>query len=354
MKHILKIFQVKEPVLSDTDKQVLWERIEKIISGKQQEKVFLRSWTGIAATFAVLLSLAGGAYWFFRSQTVSPVDYISMLNETQTLQSNSISLILPDNEIVAIQDEHSDVVYDSDGQININSQPIKKDYNKSEGIILNTLVVPYGKTLSLTLNDGTKVWVNSGSTLIYPTVFEKNNREIFLTGEVFLDVAKDKTRPFTIKTNRMDINVLGTKFNVSAYNDDPVQSVVLVSGAVSVKNKSRKEEDYVIRPGQMFSCDLTSNNVNIQEVDVNYYTSWIHQYLLLQSESLDRVLRKLEKHFNVPIQYQATDFASIYVSGKLDLNGSIENALDYIGITTPIRYQKNNNDGFNITLSTYK
>jgi hypothetical protein len=239
LKNIKQRLQVKEPVLSDADKQILWEKIEKIIQGEQRKKMLLRRWTGLAATVAILLSLAGGAYLFTRNQMLDSIDYISMLDEAQSLQSESVSLILPDSQVVAIQDDHSDVVYDHNGQINVNSKPIKGTYSKNSGMALNTLVVPYGKTLSLTLNDETKVRVNSGTTLIYPTVFENNKREIYLTGEIYLDVAKDEARPFIIKTNQMDVNVLGTKLDVSAYSDDPVQSVVLVSGACCIKNKTR-------------------------------------------------------------------------------------------------------------------
>ena len=355
MKNILQRLQVKEPDLPAADKQELWERIEKIIRSRQYEKkTLLRRWMGIAATIIILLTLGGSAVWYFftRNQTYTNIDYVSMLDDAQAMQSKSISLILSNNQTVDIPDDHSNVAYDQQGQVNVNSKPIEETGNKSDGMALNTLIVPYGKTLSLTLNDGSKVWVNSGSKLIYPSVFEKTKREIFLAGEIFLDVTKDETRPFIIKTNRMDVNVLGTKLNVSACNDEPVHSVVLVSGAVSVKSSALKG-DYAIRPGQMLSYGVTSNQVDIQEVNVDHYTSWIHGYLLLQSESLDRVLRKLEKHFNCPLHYQVADLASIYVSGKLDMKGTIENALDYISTAVPISYQMSAN-GVNIEPVSHK
>ena len=350
LKNIIQKLRVKEPELSAADKQALWAKIEEITrQRRQQEKKMLwRRRMGIAATITILLALAGSAslYLFTRNQTTVAIDYVSMLDDAN-LQSESISLILSNNQTVDIPDDHSNVTYDQTGQVNVNSKPIEETGNKGAGAALNTLIVPYGKTLSLTLNDGTKVWVNSGSTLIYPSVFEKKQREIYLTGEIYLDVIKDEERPFIIKTNLMDVNVLGTKLNVSACSDDPVHSVVLVTGAVSVKSNALKG-DYSIYPGQMFSYGVTSSQVDIREVNVEHYTSWIHGYLLLQSENLDFVLRRLEKHFNIPIHYQAADFASTYMSGKLDLKGTIENALDYISTAASIHYQINDNGAVSI------
>jgi ferric-dicitrate binding protein FerR (iron transport regulator) len=160
-------------------------------------------------------------------------------------------------------------------------------------------------------------------------------------GEAYLDVAKNKDCPFIIRTNYMDVNVLGTELNVSAYQDESTQSVVLVSGAVSVNNKVR-ENAHNISPNQMFSYSTISNGIDVRKVDVNNYISWIHGYLLLDSESLNLVLQKLERHFNISFIYNAKDFENIFVSGKLDLSGTPENVLKYICIAAPVSYRVDN------------
>jgi ferric-dicitrate binding protein FerR (iron transport regulator) len=254
------------------------------------------------------------------------------------VQSGDISLILSNNKVVNIQKDSLRVVYDNKGRINVDSEEIEGVGNGKPS--LNQLIVPYGKITFLTLSDGTKIWVNSGTKLIYPTVFDENKREIYLVGEVYLDVTKDEARPFVIKTNHMDVNVLGTKLNVSTYNDVNAQSVVLVSGAVNIKSKELKGS-YKIYPSQMFSYDIASGKADIQKVDADNHVSWIHGYLMLESESLDLVLQKLERYFNISFIYDAKSFNDIRVSGKLDLKGTPENALKYIGITVPISYKKN-------------
>lgn len=339
LKNIIKNIKIEEPTLSTDEKKLIWEKIEQNIGReKVKKKLFLRRWVQVASVAAVVLLLAGGYFYISTNKTEIELDYASMLDNSQIVQSGDISLVLSNNKVVNIQKDSSQVVYDDKGRINVDSEEIEGTENAKPS--LNQLIVPYGKTTFLTLCDGTKIWVNSGTKLVYPTVFGDSKREIYLVGEVYLDVTKDEDRPFIIKTNHIDVNVLGTKLNVSAYNDANAQSVVLVSGAVNIKSKELKG-NYKIYPSQMFSYDIASSKADIQKVDVDNYVSWIHGYLMLESESLDLVLQKLERYFNISFIYDSKALNNIRVSGKLDLKGTPENALKYIGITAPISYKIN-------------
>lgn len=339
LKDIIKKIKIEEPALSVDEKKLIWERIERNIGrDKMEKRSVLRRWMQVASVAAIVLLLVGGYFYVSSNKTEIEVDYASMLDDNQTAQSGDISLILSNNKVVNIRKDSSQVVYDDKGRINVDSEEIKGAENGKPS--LNQMIVPYGKTTFLTLSDGTKIWVNSGTKLIYPTVFDEDKREIYLVGEVYLDVTKDEDRPFIIKTNHMDVKVLGTKLNVLAYNDANAQSVVLVSGAVNIKSKELKGS-YKIYPSQMFSYDIASSKADIQKVDVDNYVSWIHGYLMLESESLDLVLQKLERYFNISFIYDSKNFSNIRVSGKLDLKGTPENALKYIGITAPISYKIN-------------
>ncbi|MFV0588044.1 FecR family protein, partial [Bacteroides reticulotermitis] len=339
LKDIIKNIKIEEPTLSTDEKKLIWATIEQNINkGKVKKKFFLRRWVQAASVAAIVLLLSGGYFYVSTNKTEIELDYASMLDDHQPTQSGDISLILSDDKVVNIKNDSSEVVYDNKGRINVDSEEIKGTENAKSA--LNQLIVPYGKTTFLTLSDGTKIWVNSGTKLIYPTVFNDSKREIYLVGEVYLDVTRDESRPFVIKTNHIDVNVLGTKLNVSAYNDADAQSVVLVSGAVNIKSKEL-EGNYKIYPSQMFSYDTSSSKADIQKVDVDNYVSWIHGYLMLQSESLDLVLQKLERYFNVPFIYDSKGLKNIRVSGKLDLKGTPEEALQNIGVTAPIGYKTN-------------
>lgn len=345
LKNTINRLKIKEPILSQEDKITIWSNIEKnTLKHKARKRPTNRIWIQMASIAASIALFAGGYYFFVKGQhqMIEP-DYTSIISDNeQFIHADDIILTLPDNKKVAV--DSSNIVYNKDGTANIHAQ--KGETETIDKLQLNQLAVPYGKTASLTLSDGTKMWVNSGSKVIYPSVFSKDKREIFVSGEVYLDVAKNPDHPFIVKTNHINVNVLGTQFNVSAYDNDASQSVVLVSGSVGVNSQELKGS-YNILPNQMLSYKTTLKEVNIQKVDVNNYISWIQGYLLLNSENLDSVLQKLERHYNLSLSYDQNTLKNIRVSGKLDLHRGIESVLEYIAITTPIKY---NIDGKNVKI----
>lgn len=352
LKDLIKNIKIIEPTLSPDEKKLILSKIRHDISSlKVNEKNTKKRWMQVAsAVAAALVGIFAGCYLLFYSDKAEiTVDYASMLDSIQTVQSGNISLILSNNKVVDIQKDSSQVVYDNRGRVNVDSEEIDGEDDKPS---LNQLIVPYGKSTSLTLSDGTKIWVNAGTKLIYPSVFTEKKREIYLIGEVYLDVIKDKNRPFVIKTSQMDVNVLGTQLNISAYNGQDKQSVVLVSGAVNIKSNKLKGL-YTLYPNQMFSYEIDSNKAGIEKVDVSNYVSWIHGYLMLKNENLDQLLQKLERYFNLTFIYDAKQFSNINVSGKLDLKGTPISILKYIAITTPISYTIND-DKIEIKIVNHK
>lgn len=337
LKNIIKRLEVKEEDLTSDEKRAIWNKIDASTINKKHPKKQINinnAWRRIASLAAAVVLIVI-SYWFITQYTPQSIDYKSIV-ENDEIQSENVTLILPNQKKIRIESDSSQVIYDNKGNVNVNSEQIED--TKSQSIQLNQLIVPFGKTSFLTLSDGTKVWVNSGSKIVYPSVFDKKKREIFVLGEVFLDVAKDDKCPFIIKTNYIDINVLGTTLNVSAYGNEPLQTVVLVTGSVSINNKDDNAR-YKIHPNQLYSYDLTSNEADIKTINVDNYISWVNGYLSLQYESLDKVLLKLDRHYNTTTTYNVSEIKNIRVSGKLDLKENIETVLNYISITAPIKYE---------------
>ncbi len=207
LKNIIKKFKIEEPALSADDKQVIWKNIQQGISRDKKRKTLWRRYMQVASVAVIAVLLSGGYLYVVNNSKQIEIDYASMLNDSIGMpSSNNISLILSNNKVVDIQRDSTNVIYDEEGRVNVDSEQIED--TETGKASLNQLIVPYGKMTSLTLSDGTKIWVNSGTKLIYPSVFEKNKREIFLVGEIYLDVVKNEKSPFIIKTNHMDVNVL--------------------------------------------------------------------------------------------------------------------------------------------------
>ncbi len=179
--------------------------------------------------------------------------------------------------------------------------------NTEKKQMYHKLMVPYGKKFELMLADGTKAYLNSGSSIKYPTHFlGKGDREVFLTGEAFFEVAKDKERPFVIYADAIGIEVLGTKFNVSSYPEDHTINTVLVEGSVSVfvkeEGKSNEKRTANLEPGHMATWNRDLNDISFEEVDVDMYVAWIGGKITFNHLAFKDIVKKLERHYNVSIQ----------------------------------------------------
>lgn len=338
MKNLFKNIKFQEPKLTSEKKKQIWDNIAKnTILKCTKKKSIKRTLFAISAVASVFAVIAINIHFYSSQNSENTIDYASYVSEINDadMTKGDVTLILSDKKQVSVSTDSTEVVYDSTGKIKVNSQELYTDEKDNES--MNQLVVPYGKTSFLTLSDGTKVWVNSGTKLVYPSVFNKNKRELYVQGEAYFDVAKNENQPFIIKTNQLDVTVKGTQLNISAYGNDSDQKVVLVSGKVIVSNKYTKSS-YDMVPNQLLSYSVASGEVDIKKVNVNEYITWKLGYLFLNSESLDNVINKINRHFNVNSQFNKNDLAQIRISGKLDMRVGLEEVLKYISTTAPINY----------------
>ncbi|BFP41996.1 DUF4974 domain-containing protein [Flavobacteriaceae bacterium GF1] len=206
-----------------------------------------------------------------------------------------------------------------------------------ETLVYNTLRVPYGKRFDLVLSDGTKVFLNAGTSLKYPVKFlPGKKREVFLSGEAFFDVEKDQEHPFIVNAHEMDIEVLGTKFVVSLYEEDASTSVVLVEGAVdlSIENTGKNT---LLTPGTMGVLDSGTTEIITKTVDTNFYTSWMDGVLIFRGQTFGAIAKKLERIYNVSIDNENTDFNNEVFNASFN-NESIENILIYFKDSYEMEY----------------
>ena len=200
------------------------------------------------------------------------------------------------------------------------------------------LVVPRGRRTSIKFSDGTVAWVNSGSKLVYPKSFTGKKREIFIEGEIYLEVTKDASKPFCVHSKKFDVVVLGTKFNINAYKEDTENSVVLVDGSVEVTTKSDFKQKLKPNQGLFF----VNESVKMEDVDASSYISWKDGILKVNGESLGSIFNKLSRFYNVTINYDQSLALEKY-RGKLELNDSIEFVLDNLSFTSQFNYVKDEN-----------
>lgn len=304
------------------------DRVEKSKRIPRRHRIY--GWS-ISAAAAIGLILAIG-WWNTRTEETTGLD-IALLNDTIAICSDEVTLIA-DNQAMNLKNDAS-LKYDTLGSSNIqqyalNAKAARTSSLKSE---MQQILVPDGKRADITFSDGTRIYINSGSKVIYPGTFEEHRREILVEGEVYLDVAKKKDCPFIVKTREFDIRVLGTSFNVCAYNDDEASSVVLVHGSVEVTTENKNKVR--LAPNQLM--DIKGNKTQVREVDVSEYISWKDNLLLLQQKPVGDVLKKLERYYGCKIRYDA-EIAVMALSGKLDLQADITDVMDNLCLSLSLHY----------------
>jgi len=348
LKMIFKHMKIEEEGLTEEDRRRLWLKIEASIKVQSTKRRKLTFFFRYAAAFLLLVLCSAFFFMLSNKQTDPPIDYVHVISDMEKLiteKSNNIILVLNNKEKIEIENNQAQVLYDGEGEIQVNSVIVKeKQRVKDIGKSLNQLYVPYGKTTHIVMNDGTKMWINSGTKVVYPLSFTEDKREIFVDGEVYLEVMENKNVPFIVKTGLLDIQVLGTSFNVSAYGSDERQSVVLASGSVSVKDMKGNRMS-TIHPNQKYTYEKSNNSFNLQEVNAQNYTEWRFGFLSLHKERLVNILKKIERFYDVQIDYTDTVGQSdnITVSGKLDLKEDIVETFRILSKTAPIDYSFRNN-----------
>ncbi len=322
--------------LEPQEKKRMWGEIkEKINLEKKNRKTYFNT-LKIAAGILIIFSLS---FLFYQSIKRDHEINYSEIKATESGLDNT-KVILADESKIELEQTESTIKYDEDGVLELNNEKVVDRENESGEIAMNQIIVPRGKRASISFSDGTKIILNSGSHAIYPVTFSDSKREIYVEGEAYLEVAKDKTKPFIVKTNSMSVRVLGTSFNIKAYVEDDEASVVLVEGSVEIKNKNKKTK---LSPNQLYKYNAqTKENKVTSDVNVMEYIGWKDGWLLCNSEELKSVFKKLEIYYDAQILINDPIIETYKTSGKLELKENIEDVLKIISITAPIKYSIDN------------
>lgn len=320
--------------LTETEYSLLLARIHDSSSQIESAKRLRRFIPyAAAACFALIIGIS----FFFMKSTPEKVNLLSdNIIVGENLDEKDIYLITDVGTTTFSQNVHV--------QVNENGSTVIQEVNGSKSTIIekgentmNKLVVPYGKRSQLKLSDGTKVWLNSGSTLEFPSVFTEETRTVNLTGEMYVEVVKDSQRPFFVNTPDMQVKVYGTIFNISTYRDNSPQSVVLVEGRVGIKTESEKEIFLV--PNEIFAYQ--NHTWNKREVDATKYISWKDGYIILDKTPIDEVLKQIERYYNLSFRIdEKLDLQSKTCTGKIYLSDNLDNIMTTISLLSSTGYSR--------------
>lgn len=299
----------------------------------ERHRLRLRMYSGAAA--ALLLILLVSSLYFFLQKTNQDKPNIASIGK---VMNNEHIQFISGNTIMELDNDASLVLSDKDQKAVIQTFQAQQEISLEENEI-NTLIVPYGKRSSLLLADGSRVNLNSGTKMTFPSRFSKGKREITVEGEIFIDVTKRKD-PFIIHTPHSEIIVYGTSFNVSSYIEDAKETVVLVEGSVEVKSNRNSVK---LQPNEM--AEIEENSILHKQVDASKYTGWINGYLLMERTPLDEVLKKIGRYYNVEFGFSPElELQNQTCSGKLFLSDNLTEVLESFAKLSFLQYNQSDKE----------
>jgi len=204
-------------------------------------------------------------------------------------------------------------------------------------LAFNEIIVPDGESAEVFLSDKTHVWLNSGTRLIYPAKFDGKTRDVELTGEAYFEVTHNPKNPFHVKTSQLTVEVLGTSFNVEAFDKTGDVNVTLVEGKVYLQDFAGKVLTE-LSPGENARFNIAQKEIYISNVDTDFFTSWKDGSLLFKEETLEEIVRKFERWYNVKVVFENEAIKQIRFTGTILKNKPIYQIFDIIKYTTGIEY----------------
>lgn len=212
-------------------------------------------------------------------------------------------------------------------------------WNKPTPVLYNQLEVPSGQQAKLTLSDGTKIWLNSKSKLLYPDHFSGLSREVLLEGEGYFEVTHNKRHPFIVKTSTLKVKVLGTSFNIASYNNDNDMKLTLVKGSVSMLDPATNQEIMRVKPNEMATFSKLNHHLSVKKVETDLYSSWRNGQFKFSKLSFEEISKRLSRNYNVTIIIHNKDLKATTFNGSFYNYEPLDEILEVLKTNTPFSYK---------------
>lgn len=352
-QNILRILKDSQDAISEDDICSIWQKIEHFYEEQlhhQKKVIRFRNFLRYAAILTLIITIAGIGYFNLKNNNSN---FQIAKSKSEIVEENAW-LVLSNGQEIDLKKKESTIQVDGIHKvIRINSDSVVSLPQSDKNQVAeryNEVVVPYGKKSVIVLEDGTKVWLNAGSRFAFPSHFTRNKREVFMKGEAYFVVTHNITKPFFVNINALTFKVLGTSFNITAYDMDKDIQTVLVEGKVAISGYSALnniEKETVMLPNQMAIFNKEGKSLVIKdEPNVEFYTAWIEGLLYFSKEDLSVIFNKLERYYNVKFIYDKSFPSDDMISGKLDLKESITELMVTLSDLVKISYKIENKNIF--------
>lgn len=333
--NILESLKTGNEVWKDQEqgRQIMETRWKTVKSHTIRKTVRWITWSKYAAVMLLFVSM--GIFWFVNEEkqevenvTVAKIEHGSMKAQLVLANGRKVDLVPETN--LQLEEEGGTRISTLDNMVKYSG--MDSLVGQSAEVKYNTLIVPRGGEFSLELADGTRVWLNTESKLRYPVAFTGEERRVEMEGEVYFEVAKNREKPFVVTVNGVDIRVLGTSFNVSAYQEDVVTT--LVTGKVQLK---KGDEQVVLLPNQQ--AIWSDDKFKVKQVDARNYVLWKEGVFYFEDVDLETILDDMARWYNVNIFYVNPTLKKMKFSVEIKRYEDINEILRRIEQTKRVKFE---------------
>ncbi len=291
----------------------------------------LRVWSIVAAVCVIL----AGVSWFWSKESEIPEPMVK--NTVIPAGGHEAVLTLANGEQFRLRGVATSIQQDDGSVADVSATSIayKADTSLHEVLLYNSLHVPRKGEFVLSLSDGSRIWLNSESTVEYPTRFLPGERKVRLRGEAYFQIARDTASPFVIETAQAQIQVLGTSFNLRAYEDEQVIWTTLVEGSVSM---SAGKQQMTLIPSEQGCIDVKTGSMSKKVVDVQIYAGWKDGRFVFECQTLEEIMRTLARWYDVEAVFQSERTRNIEFTGNLKRYSDFGQIISMLELACPAKF----------------
>ncbi|GGI23677.1 FecR family protein [Pedobacter mendelii] len=333
----LKFETSESEILSEEERLDTFQRVGANLNINSKGKKAIALWQSISIAAVLFLMVSIGLI-LFKNQPVNDAQIVQ--NDVAPGGNNAFLTLTNGKRIDLSKAENGEIAEQAGIKVSklANGQLIYKissSATKLSVVNYNTIETPRGGTYMVILPDGSKVWLNAESSLNYPTAFEeKKQRKVHLKGEAYFEVAHDASSPFMVETDNQTVEVLGTHFNVNAYNDEQSVSTTLLQGSVRI---NAGLAHLLIKPGQQ--SVLTQQKLKVLPADVDDVIAWKNGLFQFSDENLESVMRKISRWYDVEIEYTDENIKEIPLTGIITHFTKVSKVLRMLELTKQVRFK---------------
>jgi transmembrane sensor len=320
----------------------------KQVDIKRPRKLF-RDVATSAAAVLFILTAAYFFWWYSKRDKAIEVkeDVKTMAQKVIGPAQNIASLTLADGSRIVLDSAKAGQLAQQGGAVVVNENGTLKYQTKTvaQEILYNTLTTAYAQTYSMVLADGSKAWLNAGASIRYPVEFSGNERKVEITGEVYFEVAHNATKPFIVHVSGqkgpMDVEVLGTHFNINAYDDEAAIRTTLLEGSVKVSRGQKaegNEQSVILKPGEQVSLSQSSHPSHPIPVQTDAVVAWKNGIFSFNNTDIDIVMRQLIKWYDIEVVYEG-DKPSDKISGEMQRNLTLPQVAENLEFMTHLHFR---------------